>query len=265
MIINQDDGLVVPEKTIAFFPVIADKGVKSFDLNDVSLFLRPLNLDHKREWFSAHFYKCLPLSIGNMQGFVFSLPYGFDVLWKGGASPEDLHISYHKDAEQYENLNFIHPSSEFGHGILTIHYPINLKTPPNTNLMTISAPNFPLPGMSPMTGVVESDNLRFSFTLNLKIDIPNTPIRVLPNYPLVGIIPIPRYFCDSFELKNAYDIFEKEVVDEETKVSREHSDIRAEANANIDSTLPDRLYYRGMDVRGNKFKDHQIPKNNKKV
>jgi hypothetical protein len=261
MIINQDDDLVVPEKTIAFFPVIPDSGYDSFNLDDIGLFLKPLNLDHKREWFSPHFYKCLPLAIGNMQGFVFSLPFGFDVLWKGGASPEDLHISYHDDAKQYENLNFIYPSSEFGHGILTIHYPINLKTPPNVNLMTISAPNFPLPGMSAMTGVVESDNLRFSFTLNLKIDLPNTPIRVLPNYPLVGMIPIPRYFCDSFELKNAYDIFDEIVVDEEVKVSRENSDKRNKAH--VDSVLPDRLYYRGMDVRGNKFKNHQLPKSKK--
>ena len=75
MIINQDDNLVVPEKTIAFFPIISEKKENQFDVNNIGLFLKPLNTTHKRDWFNSHFYKCLPLSIGNMQGFVFSLPY----------------------------------------------------------------------------------------------------------------------------------------------------------------------------------------------
>lgn len=256
-IVNQDDNLVVPDKTIAFFPVIPSEGVKAFNLKDVGLFLNPLNLNHKRDWFSPNFYRCLPLAIGNMQGFVFSIPYGFDVLWNGGGSPEDISIGYHDDGHTYVDTNFIYPSSEFGHGVLTIHYPVILKTPPMVNLMTIAPPNYPLPGMSPMTGVVESDNLRFSFTLNLKIDIPNTIIRVIPNTPLVGIIPIPRYFCDAFELKNAYDIFDKEVIEEEKAVVKEHSEKRKKNN--MDNTK-DGLYYKGVDVRGNKFKDHQVPK-----
>jgi hypothetical protein len=260
MIINQNDDLVVPEKTIAFFPVIANDDVEPFNLDDVKLFLKPLNVDHKREWFSPNFYRCLPLAIGNMQGFVFSLPYGFDVIWNGGKDPKDISIRCHNDFEPYKNVNFAYPSSEFGSGVLTIHYPITLKTPPNVNLMTISPPNFPVPAMSPMTGVVESDNIRFGFTLNLKIDVPNIVIRVLPDSPLVGIIPIPRYFCDSFELKSAYDVFDIEVIEEEKKVVREHSDVRIKNN--LDNERPkDGLYYKGMDVRGNKFKDHQLPKN----
>jgi hypothetical protein len=258
VIINQDENLVVPDKTIAFFPIIPNDGIEPFNLDNINLFLNPLNTDHKRNWFSSNFYRCLPLSIGNMQGFVFSIPYSFDVYWNGGERPEDIIITYYEDFTPYKNLNFIYPNSEFGHGVLTLHYPVILKTPPGVNLMTISPPNYPLPGMSPMTGVVEADNIRFGFTLNLKIDIPNTTIKVLPNSPLVGIIPIPRYFCDSFELKSAYDIFDKEIVEEEKAVVKEHSDKRDKAVMyNLEQ---DGLYYKGMDVRGNKFKDHQLPK-----
>lgn len=256
MIINQDDTLIVPEKTIAVFPAIPKDGYEPFNLEDLSLFLNPLNLDHKRNWFTPHFYKCLPLSIGNMQGFIFSIPYGFDVLWNGGDRVEDIKITYHQDFEKYRGKNFIYPNSEFGSGVLTIHYPVTLKTPPGVNLMTISPPNYPLPGMSPMTGVVESDNIRFSFTLNLKIDIPERPIRVMPDSPLVGIIPIPRYFCDSFELKSAYDIFEKNIVEEEREVVKEHAIKRDKQYEQ------DRLYYKGMDIKGNTFKDHQLPRKN---
>ena len=170
MIINQEGGPVVPDKTIAFFPVIPSDNLKKFNLEDVGLFLKPLNIDHKREWFTPHFYHCLPLSIGNMQGFSFSLPYTFSVIWNGGNETGDISIKLFEDFKKYDGLNFIYPTSEFGNGILTIHYPLLLKTPPGVNLMTISPPNYPLPGLSPMTGVVESDNVRFTFTLNIKID-----------------------------------------------------------------------------------------------
>ena len=259
MIINQDENLVVPDNTIAIFPLIPDDGVEEFDMNFDS-FLKPLNLDHKRDWFTPHFYHCLPLSIGNMQGFSFSVPFGFDVLWNGGSSVDDVEIYLHEDVNAYINKNNVSVKSEFGSGILTIHAPVSLKTPPGINLMTIAPPNFPLPGMSPMTGVVESDNLRFTFTINIKLDLPNALIRVFANTPLMGLIPIPRYFCDSFELKNASDIFDKDVVDDEKKVIKEHTDSRTLQNKNKD--LPDRLYYRGLDIRKNKFKDHQLPKKN---
>jgi hypothetical protein len=261
MIINQEDGLVVPDKTIAFFPIVPTDGVKPFNLNDVGLFLKPLNVNHKRDWFTPHFYKCLPLSIGNMQGFVFSLPYTVTVLWNGGNNIDDLIISYEKDFKEYKNINFIHPSSEFGHGILTIHFPITLKTPPGINLMTIAPPNFPLTGLSPMTGVVESDNIRFSFTLNIKVDLPNINILIEKDTPLVGLLPIPRYFCDSFELKNAYDIFDKNIVQEEINIVEKNGIERVITNKNNKGS--DGIYYSGKDINGNKFKDHQLPKKNK--
>lgn len=261
MIINQDDGLVVPDKTIAFFPVVAENGLKQFDLKDINLFLNPLNTNHQRSWFNPFFYKCLPLAIGNMQGFIFSLPYKISVFWNGGNFPEDIFIKYFEDFEKYKNINFIYPKSEFGNGILTLHFPLTLKTPPGINLMTIAPPNFPLVGLSPMTGVVESDNLRFSFTLNIKIDLPNIELVIDKNTPLVGLLPIPRYFCDSFELKNAYDIFDKNIVEEEINVANEHADFRTHSQNN--KFNPDRMYYLGKDIKGNKFKDHQLPKKKK--
>jgi hypothetical protein len=193
-----------------------------------------------------------------MQGFVVSVPFSFDVFWNGGNSVEDIYIQTNLDKDLFNNKNYVTVSSEFGHGILTLHFPIQLKTPPGVNLMTIAPPNFPVPGMSPMTGVIESDNLRFTFTFNIKIDIPNVNIRVIKDAPLVGLIPIPRYFCDSFELKNANDIFSEEIIQDEMNTVFEHGKKRDLHNAN--KLGSDKIYYTGKDVRGNKFKDHQLPK-----
>lgn len=257
MIINQSDNLTVPEKVIAVFPLKPSSKLKEFDMN-FDLFLKPLNTTHRREWFSQNFYNCLPLSIGNMQGFVFSLPFSLEVMWTGGNSIEDLIMVLDgEEVKQYENMNHVFVSSEFGHGILTVHFPIQIKTPPGVNLMTIAPPNFPLAGISPMTGVVESDNIRFTFTINLKIDVPNVSVKIKKDYPIAGIIPIPRYFCDSFELKDAREIFDKKNIDEEMDIVYRHSIKREISNNN--QLGPDRLYYKGMDVDNNKFIDHQIP------
>ena len=251
--------LIVPEKTIAYIPVIENKTLLPFNM-DISSFLKPLNKDYKRDWFTPHFYKCLPLSIANMQGLVFSSPFSFDIFWNGGDKLDSISFNVYDDSgiPNIEKMNHVYVSSEFGHGIFTMHFPIILKTPPNVNLMTIAPPNYPLPGISPMSGVVEADNLSFTFTLNFKIDLPNTLIKIEKNYPLMGIIPIPRYYCDSFELVNAYDILNKDDIEEQRQIAEEQGVSRQKQNQY--SEKPDGKYYKGTDVRNNKFKNHQLPK-----
>ena len=251
--------MIVPEKTIACIPVIPDNGIKEFNM-DFSSFLIPLNTDNKRDWFSPNFYRCLPLAIGNMQGFAFKSPFEFDVIWNGGDSPNDLQIIINKDTGIKKDTNHVYVSSEFGHGIFTIHFPLILKTPPGVDLMTIAPPNYPVPGLSPMTGVIETDNLRFTFTLNFKVDLVNTVIKISKDYPIMGILPVPRYFCNSFTLVNAYDILDKDIIEEERQIVLEHAIKR---NQNKNSIKADKIYYRGTDARGNKFKDHQLPRKKK--
>jgi hypothetical protein len=253
--------LVVPEKTIAYIPVIQYKSDLPFD-NDISKFLKPLNKDHKRYWFTPHFYKCLPLSIANMQGLAFSSPFSFEIFWNGENTTDSISFNVYNDSEihNFEKMNHVNISSEFGHGIFTMHFPLILKTPPNVNLMTIAPPNYPLPGISPMSGVIETDNLSFTFTLNFKIDLPNTLIKIEKNYPLMGIIPIPRYYCDSFELINAYDILNKNEIEEQRQIAQEQNLSREKQNKSGEKA--DRRYYKGTDIRKNKFKNHQLPKRN---
>jgi hypothetical protein len=254
--------LVVPEKTIACIPVIPNESVLPFNM-DISSFLKPLNKDHKRDWFTPHFYKCLPLSIANMQGFVFSSPFSFDIFWNGQNETESIFFNIYNDTEidNFEKMSQVSISSEFGNGIFTMHFPLILKTPPGVNLMTIAPPNYPLAGISPMSGVVEADNLSFTFTLNFKIDLPNTLLKIEKNYPLMGIIPIPRYYCDSFELVNAYDILNKDDIEEQRQIANEQGNSRDKQNKYKEKT--DGRYYKGVDIRKNKFKDHQLPKGNK--
>jgi hypothetical protein len=245
--------MIVPDKTIAFIDTSEFKNI------NIESFLKPLSKTHKRDWFSPHFYRCLPLSIGNMQGFSFSMPYNVNLFWNGGSEKKDLAISpYGENITDIIKNTGISIDSYFGHGIFTVHFPFILKTPPGVNLMTISPPNFPVSGFSPMTGVVETDNLKFTFTLNFKINHPNTLIKILKDEPIMGILPIPRYFCDSFNLVNAYDIIDHKLIEEELEIAIEQSIRREEQNSQMPPKV-ELLYFKGMDIRKNKFKDHQVP------
>jgi hypothetical protein len=247
-IINKGKNFV-PEKTIIMIP--NDFNVK---VNDVLKIIKSFKGDKKRNWFPAYAYRCLPLTVGNQQGFYITTEYDFSFHWDGG---EDVSSTTFDFYEEDKVLDTMYPriDSHFGSGIITISLPIHLRTPPKVNLMTINPPNVVLPNITVLTGVVESDNLRRDFTFNLKIQMPNIKVKIPAGTPLAGFIPIPRYYCDEFSLKNAEDIFSKDLVKKEIDSYNTFTDERDKRV--LDGTLFDKYYMHGVDAYGNKFDDHQ--------
>ena len=258
--INQ--GSNVPDNTIAVFldktipvgntRVNIPELMTSFDEVSSLMFKPP----KKRSWFTSHFYKCLPLSIANQYGFVLTLPFDIELTWDGKEHSEGITI------KTEDNQSWFKVMSLFGSGIVTIATPFFLRTPPGVNLMTINPPNYILPNITVMSGVVETDNIRGPFTFNIKLQIPGITTTLRKGMPISGIIPIPRYFADGFTLKNAADIFTQEEIDEENKANDDHSEVRDAANIEVklkNKYTSDRLYMRGMDIYKNKFPDHQLP------
>ena len=186
----------VPEKTIAVFSDATSNYISSKDKNRLSnLIEKP---SKKRDWFTPHFYKCLPLAIGNQYGFVIKSEFDFGFIWNGQEGRDGITLFFN---ENEEDLSKKYPriESHFGSGIITINPPLWLRTPPGVNLMTINPPNFIIPNITVMAGVIETDNLRRNFTFNLKIQIPNLEVFIPKGTPLAAFIPIPRYYCDSFD------------------------------------------------------------------
>jgi len=210
----------------------------------------------KRDWFNQHFYKCLPLTIGNQYGFTISSEFDIGFEWDGGNGQESISF-YFQNGVDLDN-KFPRIESHFGSGIMTIRTPFTLRTPPGVNLMTINPPNHIIPNVTCMTGVIETDNIRRDFTFNLKIQIPNIKVLIPAGTPLAGFIPIPRYFADQFELKFADEVFEDELIIEELQSSKDESILRNEINFKSEKR-ENRLYLKGEDVYGNKFPDHQNP------
>jgi hypothetical protein len=244
----------VPNKTIAIFtnPKIYDQELKQERI--LGMVKKP---DKKRDWFSPHFYRCLPLTIGNQYGFTVSSEFDITFEWNGGDSEESIFFQFDENKGDLDKL-YPRIDSHFGHGIVTVSTPYFFRTPPGVNLITINPPNYVIPNVTVMTGVIETDNLRRFFTFNLKIQIPNIRTTIPAGYPLAAFIPIPRYYCDEFNLDFAENIFSKEIVDEEIKAEED----AVEHREKIEPTLKNGVgkhYMQGKDVYGNVFKDHQKP------
>jgi hypothetical protein len=243
-----NDEVVVPDNTIAYFKLGNDRVAHSIGISE--FIKKPEN---KRDWFTPHFYQCLPITIGNQIGFVVSLNFDFNVLWNGGDEPEDLNITLLGEGSNLDNSTMLH--SGFGHGVITLSFPWSLRTPPGINLLTIAPPNYVLKNATPLTGSVETDNLRGFFTFNIRINEPHIPTHFPANTPLSAFIPIPRYFAESFELKDAEELFDKEVVEEEVRV---YTKMVNQRSFRV-KTTPSRNYFKGKDIEDNPFKDHQLP------
>jgi hypothetical protein len=202
-----------------------------------------------RDWFTPQFYRCLPLAIGNQYGFVVKSNASFSFKWDGRETSDAITFWFDKDTD----TEIMDPlvESHFGHGIITIKTSFVLRTPIGVNLMTVNPPNTIIPNITVMTGVIETDNLRRSFTFNLKIQMPNIITKIEKGTPIAGFIPIPRYFVDNFILDSANNLFSSKVVEEEFEARNAAHQYRTYTN-NLDQT-----YMFGMDIYGNKFNDHQ--------
>jgi hypothetical protein len=245
----------VPDKTIVLFTDPYDKD-PLLNKERVSKIVTKAN--KKRDWFDPHFYRCLPLTIGNQYGFTIALEFDFSFEWNGGNDVDDVQLFFDKDIEGKIKTLYPQISTHFGSGILTINPPFFLRTPNGVNLMTINPPNMILPNITVMTGVVETDNLRRNFTFNLKIQMPGIRVKVPAGTPIAGFIPVPRYFCDSFDIKFAEEIFENNIINEELEASRQAGLYRERVEPVLKNNVS-KHYFLGQDVYGNKFKDHQRP------
>jgi hypothetical protein len=245
----------VPDKTIAIFTAPKVHNNELTQERILSMVKKP---EKKRDWFSPHFYRCLPLTIGNQYGFTISSEFDISFEWDGRDSPESVRLYIDESIVNTHNIKYPNISSHFGHGIITVNTPYFFRTPPGVNLITINPPNYVIPNVTVMTGVIETDNLRRGFTFNLKIQIPNIRTTIPAGFPLAAFIPIPRYYCDQFNLDFAENLFSKEIVDEEVKAENDAGKHRE----NLEPTLKHGVgkhYMQGKDVYGNIFKDHQKP------
>ncbi len=125
-----------------------------------------------RAWMDAtperFAYRCLPLTIANAYGWEILLPCRVVATWNGGAEIGDVEIEI--DDPDWASKKFA--AAHFGSGVVTFQLFYLFRTEPGVGLCARGVPNAPKDGIAPLEGLIETDWLPFTFTMNWKFTRP---------------------------------------------------------------------------------------------
>jgi hypothetical protein len=123
----------------------------------------PAGRDWMEEFAGRHAYRCLPVAIGNTYGWQLLLPVDVTAEWNGGPGVSDIAVLCS------------HPHQAVSHfqcGVLTFDVAYIFRTPPGYHLLVTGPTNVVKDGVAPMTALVESDWLPYTFTFNYRFTRP---------------------------------------------------------------------------------------------
>ena len=139
-------------------------------------------------------YRCLPLTIANQAGWVLRSPATFEVLWYGGQGKEDVEV-------RFEGRPDNRITTHFGVGTVTFTIPYLFRTPPGINLWVKGPTNWIKDGIQPLEGIVETDWLVSTFTMNWKLTRVCEWVRFVKGEPFCMLVPVPRGLAESLAPK----------------------------------------------------------------
>lgn len=149
--------------------------------------LRPASV--RREWMDRipdhHAYRCLPLNIANSHGWEIASPCAFEVEWDGDP---DVHGMAIRALDGYPDVSTV-AVSHFAHGIVTFYLSYLFRTEPEWNLLATGPFNSPKDGISPLTGIIETNWLPYPFTMNWQMTR-RGKVRFEKGEPLCVIFPV---------------------------------------------------------------------------
>jgi hypothetical protein len=148
----------------------------------------------KRIWMdesgSKNAYRCLPLSMANGYGWEFINPSKFSLEWDGGKGPKNVKI--------IKESGTIFPDNHFGEGTFTWHTGFLFKTEHPYGLYVTGPPNYPKPNVTPLSGIVETHWLPFTFTMNWIFTQPGR-VEFSPGEVVCQIFPVDLTIFDDIQ------------------------------------------------------------------
>ncbi|HYC05090.1 MAG TPA: DUF6065 family protein [Azospirillaceae bacterium] len=154
----------------------------------------------RREWMDAfpdrHPYRCLPLAIANGYGWEVLSSHRFAIHWNGGDQQSDITFEPLDDTPWLEHF----AASNFTHGIVTFHPGYLFRTPPGWNLLATGPANRPRRGMVPLTGIVETDWLPYTFTMNWQLTEPGRHV-IEKGEPVCVVYPVDNRLLRDVEME----------------------------------------------------------------
>jgi len=163
---------------------------------DTDLEPAPINRDWMDSAHLRHPYRCLPLVIANQSGWVLRSTASFRAYWYGGVNKEDVELQF--DGPEDNRI-----VSHFGSAVITFTIPYLFRTPPGINLWVKGPSNWVKDGIQPLEGIVESDWIASTFTMNWKITRQNEWVSFAKGDPFCMLVPVPRGLAESLVPKRA--------------------------------------------------------------
>ncbi len=174
----------------------------------------------KRDWMDDTYgmaYHCLPLNIANQYGWICHNIKTFTATWNGGMSQDSLSIMQENGEPTRIAL------SHFGHGIITIPTDFLIKTPENVSIYIRGVSNYNYENVYPLDGIVESDWLPFTFTMNYKFTKPGS-ITFKKGDPIFMFFPIDRTYIENFDIVQKSIFSNTELMNKYSKYGEARSD-----------------------------------------
>lgn len=201
-------------------------------------------------------YRCLPLNIANAHGWEVLSPCAFDAIWNGEAGADAITIRPEPGAKP-ERV----PVSLFGQGVITFHIEGIFRTPEGWNLWVGGSPNRGKDGISPLTGIVETDWSPFTFTMNWRFTRPGQWIHFDALEPVCFLFPVQRAAIEDFAPKFEPLEADPATMERFRSWSRARDEFHQRMTTDAPRTPTDRWqkhYYRGVDASGQSLvKDHR--------
>ncbi|HEY7423982.1 MAG TPA: DUF6065 family protein [Gemmataceae bacterium] len=223
-------------------------------------------------------YRCLPLVIANQAGWFLPCPASFTAYWDGGLFKENVQIIFDPPTGTADAAGLFTPivvsadipspeahsdtriSSHFGSGVVTFSIPYLFRTPRGINLWVKGPSNYFKDGVQPLEGVVETDWLPATFTMNWKLTRPYHSVRFERGEPICMLVPIPRSLAE--QLKPVYA-----PLDANPELSRDYrqwEQSRSNFNADLAALRTEavqrgwqRDYMKGRTIAGEQAEEHQ--------
>jgi hypothetical protein len=137
--------------------------------------------------------RCLPLRIANEAGWFILNDSDFEVEWDGDPGMQSLHFTFPQPPTGMVPFNMV------GYGIVSWVPPYLFRTPAGINLWVRGPANGPKDSISPLEGLVETDWLPYTFTMNWKITRPGVKIRFDKGEPICFLTPVRRFEAERLQ------------------------------------------------------------------
>ncbi|MFK7602178.1 DUF6065 family protein [Deinococcus sp. SM5_A1] len=207
----------------------------------------------RRRWMDHHTahwaYRCLPLRMANQLGVELALREDVVAHWDGHSyHPESVTVLRGERAA----------SARFPGAVLTFDVPFVVVTPPEMNLLVLPPMNSFTDGAQAMTGLIETDWLNFTFTVNYKFTRPGE-VRFASGTAIATLLPYPRAELVGGGSWSAHPLVE--APDDVQLQYKRYAQQRRAANARqaAGATPAEVLmlsYYRGENMNGDKVAGH---------